>query len=63
MLKQTVSYVKGHTDLIHCTKELTIEVVLRNEMLMPARRNTPTIIHTILSCLLCGFQWSFEVTE
>jgi hypothetical protein len=63
MLKQRVSYVKGHTDLIHCTEELTIEIMLRNEVLMPARRNNPIILHTILSCLLSGFQWPFEVTE
>jgi len=53
-VKQIVSYVKGHAHLIHCTKELTIEVVLRKEERLPAIRYTPTILNNIMSCLRRG---------
>ena len=53
-MKQIVSYVKGHTDLIHCIKELTIEIVLRKEERLSAVRNTPTVLHNIMSRLQRG---------
>ena len=31
IVRQIVSYVKVHTHLIHCTKELTTEIVLWKE--------------------------------